>query len=80
MSECDTPNTWTGTLANGVALTIDAGAQTFLNGSTDAYSGLAYASAHTARGILPLAPGTNGLMITTDASASVSLSHYDQWL
>lgn len=71
---------WAGTLASGSALTIDAGAQTILNGSTDAYSGLTYGSAHTAAGILPLGPGTNVLQITTDASVTVSLSHYDQWL
>lgn len=72
--------TWAGALASGQILTIDAGAQTVRIGSANAYSGLAYNAAHRARGLLPLRPGTNGLMITSDASASVSLTHYDQWL
>jgi hypothetical protein len=73
--------TWAGSLTSGQVLTIDAGAQTVRIGSlTDAYSGLAYASGHTARGLLPLAPGTNPILVTTDANVSVALTHYNQWL
>lgn len=72
--------TWAGSLTSGQTLTIDAGAQTVRIGTTNAYSGLTYNTAHRARGLLPLQPGTNGLMINTNTNASVSLTHSDQWL
>lgn len=72
--------TWAGTLTSGQALTVNAGTQRILIGSTNAYSGLTYASVHTARGLLPLVPGTNPYVITTDANATVAFSHFNQWL
>lgn len=72
--------TWSGTLSSGQTLAIDASAQTVRIGTSNAYSGLTYNAGHRARGLLPLVPGTNGLMITTNANASVTLTHYDQWL
>ncbi len=72
--------TWTGSLTSGQSLTINAGAQTVRIGSTNAYSGLTYNTAHRARGLLPMAPGTNAMMIEASANASVALTHYDQWL
>lgn len=71
---------WTGTLNNGQALTIDAGAQTVRIGNSNAYSGLSYNSGHRARGFLPLVPGTNAITVETNANASITLTHYDQWI
>lgn len=72
--------TWTGSLASGT-LTLDAGAKTARIGSTDSYSGLTFNAGHTARGWLPLQPGTMPLAVTvTGGNATVAVSHYDQWL
>ncbi len=72
--------TWTGSLASGQTLTVDAGAQTVRRGSTNAYSGFARASGHTAAGWLPLAPGDNVLLVTvTGGNADISVTHYDQF-
>jgi hypothetical protein len=72
--------TWTGTLAAGSTLTIDAGAQTVRRDGVDAYSGFALAAAHTAQAWLPLAPGVNLYTVTANGLGTATLRHYDQWL
>lgn len=71
---------WLGTLSSGQTLTIDGGAQTIRIGSANAYSNLVYNVGHRARGLLTLAPGTNALMVETNANTAVAVTHHDQWL
>lgn len=59
---------------------VDCGAQTIRRGSTDIYSGLTRNAGHTARGWLPLAPGSNPYVVTcTGGAATVAFSHYNQF-
>jgi hypothetical protein len=71
---------FTGTIAAGKKLIINCGAQTVLNDSVNAYSSFSVGSKHTVEGWLPLARGTNALMISSNAIGSISITHYDQWL
>ncbi len=72
--------TWTGTLASGSWLIVDAGALTVQKDGADSYSGFALGSGHSARGWLPLAPGINSIEITSSGPGSASVSFYPQFL
>lgn len=72
--------TWTGTLATGTSLVIDNGLRTIRNNGVDAFSGLVRNAGHTAKGWLPIPVGLNLWTITSSASGSISVGHYDQWL
>lgn len=71
---------WTGTLTSGQALVIDAGAQTVLQSGSDAYSGFALGSGHTAQGWLPLAEGITPLIIESNGPGTAAAAWYDQWI
>ena len=72
--------TWAGSIANGQTLTLDAGEQTVLIGTTDQYAGLTLNAGHTSDLWLPLTPGTNVLMVgVVGGNATVTMEHDDQW-
>lgn len=71
---------YTGALASGQTLRIDCGAQTVTIGGAAAYAGFSLGSGHTARTWLPLPPGRYMLMVTADGPATVTSTHYDQWV
>jgi hypothetical protein len=69
---------WTGSLGSGHVLTIDAGAQTIADNTTDSYSGFSLVT-HTAAGWLTIPRGTYVLGVTvTGGNATVALSYYTQ--
>ena len=73
--------TWTGALASGASLVVDAGALTVRKSGSDSYSGFSLNSAHSARTWLPLAPGENSLQITSVGSGgSAAMAYYPQFL
>lgn len=71
---------WNGSLASGQALIIDAGAQTVLRSGSDAYSGFALGSGHTAQGWLPLAEGITPLIVESNGPGTAAAFWYDQWI
>ena len=71
---------WTGTLLNGQALVIDAGAQTVLQAGSDAYSGFALGSSHSAQGWLPLAEGITPLVFQSNGPGVAAAAWYDHWV
>jgi hypothetical protein len=72
---------WTGSLADGRTLTIDCGAQVVRIGSSaGAYSGFSLGPGHTARGWLPLPPGSWAMLVGANGPGSVESRHYDQWV
>jgi len=71
---------WTGTMASGEWITIDAGAQTVLHGGSDAYSGFSLGAGHTAQGWLPLAEGITPLVVESNGAGTAAASWYDQWI
>lgn len=72
---------WVGSLGSGQSLVLDAGAGTVRRAGADAYAGLSRQVGHTARGWLPIPKGQSVLLVTvTGGAASVSLSHYNQFL
>jgi hypothetical protein len=72
---------WTGSLTSGQILRIDSGLRTVRIGTaTNAYSGFAVQTGHTANRWLELPPGLNTLAVRTDAAATLSMTYYDQWL
>lgn len=71
---------WTGTLANGQALVVDAGAQTVLQSGSNAYSGFSLGSGHIAQGWLPMAEGITPLVVESNGPGTVAASWYDQWI
>lgn len=71
---------WAGSLAAAQVLVIDCGKLTVKKNGTDAYSGFALASGHTAQGWVRLAAQTaNALVINVNAAGSASIVCYDQW-
>jgi len=69
---------WTGSMATG-SLVIDCGAATVRKAGADAYVTGFVQSGHTARTWLPLAQGTNELLVTvTGGDATVSVVFYAQ--
>lgn len=73
---------WTGSLPVGKVLTIDCGAFTVLNDTTDAYSGVSLESGHAIDCWIELEPGDNVLSVTRtggDASASFTVRYNDGW-
>lgn len=70
---------WTGTMGAGDVLTIDCGAQTVKENTTDAYSGFSL-SGHTAAGWLPIPQGNYVFYATvTGGNATVAIQHYNQY-
>lgn len=73
--------TYTGSMAVGSSLVVDAGAQTVKVTGVDAYSGFALNSGHTADRWLPLAPGNNTVIVTpTGGGGTAKIERYDQWV
>lgn len=72
--------TWTGSLASGSALVVDAGALTVRKNGVDSYSGFALGSGHSARTWLPLAPGGNSLQISSVGPGTAAAAFYPQFL
>lgn len=71
---------WTGSLAAGTTLVVDAEALTVRAAGADAYSGFALGSGHTADGWLYLAPGPNVVMVSvTGAASAITLAWWDMW-
>jgi hypothetical protein len=67
--------TWTGTLAAGQSLVVDAGARTVTAAGVAAYSGFARGGGHTATTWLPLPPGRRLYTVyVTGANATLSLA------
>ncbi len=71
--------TWAGTLASGSTLTIDCGAKTVRNGTTDAYSGFALGAAHTALTWLSLPVGPSSVLVYANGTGTATIKHYDQF-
>ena len=71
---------YTGALASGQSLRIYCGTQTVTVGSAAAYAGFALGSGHTARTWLPLPPGQWLMLVTSDGPATITTTHYDQWV
>lgn len=70
---------WSGSMGSGDVLTIDCGAQTVKENSTDAYSGFSL-SGHTAAGWLPIPQGSYSFVATvTGGGATVAIQHYNQY-
>ncbi len=72
--------TWTGSLTAGQSLVVDCGALTVRKQGVDAYSGFALNAGHTAAGWLPLAAGSNTLLMVANQAGSCVITYYDQWL
>lgn len=71
---------YTGTITDGQTVTIDCGAGTVRNDSNvDKYSNFALGANHTARGWLPLEPGSNAIMAEVTGQGTISIKHYNQW-
>jgi hypothetical protein len=71
---------WTGSLGASEVLTIDCGAQTVRENTTDSYSGFSLSGSHSAAGWLPLASGANPFVVTvTGGNATVAINHYAQF-
>lgn len=74
--------TWTGTLAIGKSLIIDAGAWSVLNDGADAWAGLVFNSGHAIEGIAHLAAGANSIVVTRTGGGTGStfgVSAPDRW-
>lgn len=71
---------YTGSLASSNVLVIDCGTQTVTVDGVAAYAGFALGSGHTARGWLPLAPGSYALVVASNGAGTVAVSQYDQWV
>lgn len=72
--------TWAGSLTAGQTLTVDCGALTVRKAGADAYSGFTLNAGHTAAGWLPLAVGSNAVLLLATGPGTVTISHFDQWL
>lgn len=75
--------TWTGTLAAGTALVIDAGARSVKNAGADAYGGLVFNAGHAVDEWLRIAPGGTSLTITRtggDATSTLLTTFYEAWV
>lgn len=72
---------WTGSLGASEVLTIDCGAQTVKENTTDSYSGFALTPVyHTAAGWLPLSHGNHTFLVTVaGGNATVAIQHYNQY-
>ncbi|MBK8772665.1 MAG: hypothetical protein IPM06_19870 [Rhizobiales bacterium] len=70
---------WTGTLASGQALVINAGTQTVTKAGVNAYSGFSFGAGHTVATWLPLAVGDNLLSIAGNGAGTAVLTWYDQF-
>lgn len=72
--------TWgTGSIGAGQTLTVDAGARTVRRGTTNVYSAFSLNSGHTARGWLPIPPGTYSFtVLCTGGAATVTVTRYTQ--
>lgn len=72
---------WTGSLGASEVLTIDCGAQTVKENTTDGYSGFALTPVyHTAAGWLPLSHGNHTFLVTVaGGNATVAIQHYNQF-
>jgi hypothetical protein len=73
---------WTGTLAAGKSLIVDAGAWSVTNDSADAYAGFVFYPQHALAGILRLAPGNNSVIIWHTGGgtgSTVSFGFSDAW-
>lgn len=74
--------TWTGTLAIGKSLVIDAGAWSVLNDGADAWAGFAFNSGHSIEGIAHLAAGANSIVVTLTGGGTGStfgVNTPDRW-
>lgn len=73
--------TWAGSLAAGQTLTIDAGTLTATIGDTDEYANLTFNAGHTIDDwiLLPLGQALFYVSVT-GSNATVTLSHYDQFV
>lgn len=73
--------TWTGSLAAGAALVVNAGAKTVRANGVDAYSGFSLGSRHSAEGWLSLPKGGQALVeVALDAAGAVSMVHWNQFV
>jgi hypothetical protein len=73
---------WTGTLAAGDVLLIDAGSYRVLNDSGDAYAGLAFGANHTIDDWIRLEPGDNTMTVTWAGGGTGSawtMNYWDGW-
>lgn len=64
----------------GSVVRIDSGAQSVTTDGYATYASLVLNSGHSARGWLPVMVGAQVWTITSNTSATFSLSYYDQWL
>jgi hypothetical protein len=75
--------TWTGTLAAGKQLIMDAGALTITNDGADAYSGLAFTSNHFIPDWFQMIPGLPGIEVevtTVSTDATVGFFYDDGYM
>lgn len=72
---------YSGAIAAGQTLVIDAGAQSIKNNGADAYAALSMTTDHVLNGWLRLDPGTTSLIIgiTSSTNAPVSLVWNEAW-
>lgn len=71
---------YTGSLGAGSVLRIDCGSQAVTVNGSAAYAGFSLGSGHTARGWLPLGPGSWAMLVSSNGPGSVQASFYDQWV
>lgn len=74
--------TYTGTIAAGKVLVIDAPTWTVLNDGADAWSGISFESTHAIRELLRLMPGNNTINVTLtggSTDSTIAFVFYDLW-
>lgn len=73
---------WTGTLAIGKALIVDAGAWSVTNDGVDAYAGFAFDAIHALPGILRINPGTHNVAVSRTGGgtgSTIAIEFAEAW-
>jgi hypothetical protein len=73
---------WTGTLAAGAALVVNAGEWSVKNAANDAYAGFVFQTEHTLAGMFRLAPGANNVAVGYTgggAGSTINVTFANAW-